>query len=117
MTSRLTRHELTDDDTGVWIVHTRSGSAYRFDLDARTIERVAGEPRRPAAPADSLQSLRAIIELRVGLPGRWWMRNRSGGYVDPDQVWQWSSVVAAIEQATDDPPQESKLSTDGGSRQ
>lgn len=91
-----TRMELTDEDTGVWLVTTASGSIYRFDLDASTVERVGGEPRRSAAPADSLQPLRSIIELRVGRPGRWWMRNLSGGYLDPSEVWQCSSVVTGV---------------------
>lgn len=91
------RSELTDPDIGVWLVTTASGSTYRFDLDASTVERVGGESRRSAAPADILQPLRSIIELHVGRPGRCWMRNTSGGYVDPSEVWQWSSIVARIE--------------------
>lgn len=93
------RVELTDDDSGVWHVTTASGSLYRFDLDANTVERVGGEPRPPAAPADTLQPLRSIVELRVGRPGRWWMRNLTGGYTDPLELWQWSSVVKSIEKS------------------
>ena len=96
--------ELTDAHTGAWLVRTRSGSVYRFDLDTRTVERVGGEPRRPVAPADTAQPLRGIIELKVGRPGRWWMRNLSGGYVDPDQIWQSSSVVVSIEAAAAEDP-------------
>ena len=93
------RDELVDDETGQWLVTTISGSIYRFDLDARTIERVGGGSRPPAGPADSLQHLRGLIEVRVGRPGRWWMRG-TGGYTDPDQVWQWSSVVVSIQPDT-----------------
>lgn len=93
------RVDLTDDDSGVWHLTTVSGSVYRFDLDANTVERVGGEPRRGAAPADKLQPLRSIIELHVGHPGRWWMRNMSGGYLDPSEVWQWSSIVTCSEPA------------------
>ncbi|GAA2056731.1 hypothetical protein [Leifsonia soli] len=93
--------ELADDDRGVWLVETTSGSIYRFDLDANTVERVGGEPRRPTAPADSLQSLRSLIEVRVGRPGRWWMRNTTGGFTNPSELWQWSSVIVRITAAVD----------------
>jgi len=91
-----TRNDLTDDDTGVWLVTTSSGSLYRFDFDTRTVERVGGELRATAGPSDALQSLRGIIELRVGQRGRWWIRNTTAGLTGPDQVWQWSSVVVSI---------------------
>lgn len=87
---------LTDDNTGQWLVRTSGGSTYRFDLDARTVERIGGDARPPAGPADTLQSLRGLIEVGVGRPGRWWMRG-VGGYTDPDQVWQSSSVVMSIQ--------------------
>lgn len=93
------RDEITDDDTGRWLVTSISGSIYRFDLDARTVVRIGGETRPVTAPADTLQPLRGLIEVRVGRPGRWWMRG-TGGYTDPDQVWQWSSVVVSIEPDT-----------------
>jgi len=93
-----TRKRLSDDDTGIWLVTTSSGSVYRFSLDDCTVERVGGEPRATAAPSDSLQPLRGIIELRVGQRGRWWVRNMTGGYIDADQEWQWSSEVVSIEQ-------------------
>lgn len=96
------RLQLIDENAGVWLVRTASGSHYRFDLDTRTVERVGGEPRPQAAPADSLQPLRGIIEVRVGRPGRWWMRNLSGGYADPAEVWQWSSTVMSIERQCGD---------------
>ncbi|WP_157480017.1 hypothetical protein [Leifsonia sp. Root227] len=96
-----TRNELTVDDTGIWLVTTSSGSVYRFDLDMRTVERVGGEPRLHAAPADTLQPLRSIVTVRVGQPGRWWMRNLSGGYTDASEVWQWSSVVVGIKRCQD----------------
>jgi hypothetical protein len=95
-----TRNELTDDDTGVWTVTCSSGSVYRFDLDTpRTVERVGGEPRPTAAPSDSLQFLRGLIELRVGQRGRWWLRNLSGGFTDPAELWQWSSTVVSIQRS------------------
>lgn len=94
-----TRNELTDDDTGVWTVTCSSGSVYMFDLDTRTVERVGGEPRPTAAPSDSLQFLRGIIELRVGHRGRWWLRNLSGGFIDPADLWQWSSTLVSIQRS------------------
>lgn len=94
---RKSAAQLTDNNTGVWLVTTASGSVYRFDFDASTVERVGGEPRPSAAPANVLQPLRSIVEVRVGRPGRWWMRNTSGGYLDPAEVWQWSSIVTCIE--------------------
>lgn len=96
------RQELTDESHGRWNVATASGSVYRFDLAARTVERVSGPNRPAAAPSDSLVPLRGIIELAVGSPGRWWVRNVSGGYLDPDEVWQYSSVVVSIEEVSDD---------------
>ena len=97
------RIELTDDDHGRFLVTTVS-SVYEFNLDARTVERVGGAPRPEAAPSDSLQSLRGIITLRVGERGRWWIRNLTGGYADPDEIWQWSSEVRLIERAPFTPP-------------
>lgn len=96
------RSQMTDVDTGVFLVATATESTYRFDLDTGTVERVGGEPRRSAAPADVLQPLRGIIEVRVGRPGRWWMRNLSGAYACPGEVWQSSSTVASIEAACGD---------------
>jgi hypothetical protein len=93
---------LTDDSHGRWDVTTASGSIYAFDFEARTVARRDGPGRPQAAPSDSLVPLRGIIELTVGLPGRWWVRNLSGGYTDPDQVWQYSSVVVSITEAADD---------------
>jgi len=87
------RLQLTDGDAGVFLVSTGSGSNYQFDLETR----VGDELRRQAAPTDSLQPLRGIIGVRVGRPGRWWMRNLSGGYVVPAEVWQYSSAVVSIE--------------------
>lgn len=78
-----TPSELTDDDSGKWRVTTTSGSVYRLDLDTKTVERVGGEPRPPAAPADTSPPLRSIVALRVGQPRRWWMRNLTGGYTAP----------------------------------
>lgn len=96
MPDRDSKTELTDDDRGRWLVTTVSGSVYAFDLDARTVERVGGGERPSAAPSDSLQSLRRIIEIRVGSRGRWWIRN-TGGYTDPDEIWQWSSEAERLE--------------------
>lgn len=70
-----------------------TGSIYRFSLHPSVVERVGGEPRRGAAPADTLQPRWSILELRVGRPGRWCISNASGGYVDAPEVWQWPSVV------------------------
>lgn len=91
------RSDLTDHTGGRWLVTTISGSVYVFDLDAKVVERVGGDDRPVAAPSDTLQSLRGIIEVRVGARGRWWIRNADGGYVDPDEVWQWSSRIDGIE--------------------
>jgi hypothetical protein len=96
-----TRNDLTNDHTGRWLVTTGSGSVYLFDLDERTVERTGGEPRPPEAPSDSQQPLRGIIEIRVGLRGRWWIRNTTGGYADPSELWQWSSSVVVIEQESE----------------
>lgn len=94
--SGVERLQLTDEDAGVFLVSTTSGSTYRFDLDTRTVERVGGEPRRQAAPADSLQPLRGLIEVRVGRPARFWVRNTSGGFTDPSEIWQYTSTVQSI---------------------
>ncbi|QNE35366.1 hypothetical protein [Leifsonia shinshuensis] len=110
MPDREPRLELTDDAVGCWLVTTSSESKYLFNLIENTVERVGGERRPVAAPSDSLQSLRGIINLRVGERGQWWVRNTPGGYTDPDEVWQWSSEVKRIEPAisetgrTDDAP-------------
>ena len=93
------RLELTDGVGKRWLVTMISGSTYLFDLDENTVERVGGAPRAAAAPSDSLQSLRGIINLRVGERGQWWVRNATGGYTNPDEIWQWSSEVTRIERA------------------
>lgn len=101
MNDSAARAELTDDDTDVYVVTSASGSVYRFDMVARTVERVGGGQRPPAAPADSLQPLRSIIEVRLGRPARFWLRNTSGGLTDPSEIWQHTSVVVSIRREDD----------------
>jgi hypothetical protein len=96
MNAADTRVELTDEDLGRWIVTTANQTALIFDCTARTVERVSGRSI-PATPLLSgLQSLRGIIDCRVGAPCKWWVRNSTAGYTDPDQVWLRSSVVVSI---------------------
>lgn len=90
--------ELTDDDRGRWLVTTEH-SVYLFDFGGRTVQRVGGTSRPPAAPADVLQPLRHVVDVTVGRPAIWWMRNTSGGYLDPTEIWQHGSVVISIQPA------------------
>jgi hypothetical protein len=96
MNAADTRLELTDEVGGRWIVTTANQTVLVFDCTARTVERLGGRSI-PATPLLSgPQSLRGIVDCRVGAPCRWWVRNSTGGYTDPDQVWLRSSVVVSI---------------------
>lgn len=92
-----TQFDLTDYTGGRWLVTTISGSVYVFDLNAMTVERVGGDDRPVAAPSDTVQTSRGILEVRVGARGRWRTRNADGGCIDPDELWQWSSRITGIE--------------------
>lgn len=64
------RDELTDQDTGSWVVHTEN-SRYLIDLDSRTCTRLpnlTGRLRELRRDGEELP-LRRIVQCRLGEPG------------------------------------------------
>ena len=78
MTSQEQQGELTMNRRGRWLVTTTTTS-YAFDLRTGAIDTIDddGNPR-PLHGRHSLR-LQAIDVIRVGEPGRWWMRRPGDG--------------------------------------
>ena len=80
-------------DAGRWRVVTQS-SAYIFDFDEGTVERLPGPDATPSIN-DRPRPIRNIRECRVGKGGWWTMDN--DGYNDPNEYyWQMTTPIRSI---------------------
>lgn len=80
-------------DAGRWRVVTH-GSAYIFDLDEGTVERLPGPNATPSIN-DRPRPIRSILECRVGTGGWWTMGN--DGYTERNEYyWQMTTSIRSI---------------------
>lgn len=83
------------NDAGRYVVTTRSGSKYTFDLAARTVTREPGDRSRPTIN-DGTRPIRQVITCAVGYPGHWTMEPDDYSL---DYYWQLTSPIITIESA------------------
>ncbi|MFE4950193.1 hypothetical protein ACFQ9V_08780 [Leifsonia sp. NPDC056665] len=86
------------NDTGRYVVTTRSGSKYTFDLAAGTVTRELGDRSRPTIN-DGTRPIRQVITCAVGYPGYWTMEPDDDGL---DYYWQLTSPIVTIQRLDED---------------
>jgi hypothetical protein len=88
--------QLTGAESGVWLVHTQSGTIHIFDLHTRTVERCPGVNGYPL-DGDEPRVLRSIERCHLNESGLWTFVSRD---FMTDYYWQVCSPIQRIERAT-----------------
>lgn len=89
-------------DDGTYVVTTRSGTEYTFDLTARTVTRTLGERSKPDIN-DGTHPIREIIACFVGSSG-YWRLEPDPGDVASEYYWQATSPIISIDAVGAYPP-------------
>jgi hypothetical protein len=87
--------QLTGTESGVWLVHTQSGTIHIFDLDARTVERRPGV-NGYRLHGDEPRALRSIERCRLNESGYWTFQSHD---FLTDFYWQVCTKIVRIERA------------------
>lgn len=85
------------DDKGTYLVTTRSGSTYVFDLTHMTVTRTPGPDSHPDMH-DGVRHLRSIIQCQLGVSGYWTM---VPDHFAIDYYWQLTSPIVSIVEQVD----------------
>jgi hypothetical protein len=88
-----TATQLTGAESGIWLVHTQSGTIHIFDLDARTVERRHGVNAGPLR-GDEPRALRSIERCHLNESGYWTFQSHD---FMTDFYWQVCTPIQRIE--------------------
>lgn len=91
-------YEQLPDDHGTYIITTRSGSTYVFDMDQRTVTRTPGPDSHPDMH-DGERQLRTVIQCQIGSSGYWTM---VADHFAIDYFWQLTSPIVSIVEYLDE---------------
>jgi hypothetical protein len=85
-------YEALPQDDGTYVVATRTGTTYVFDMALLTVTRTPGPNSHPDMH-DGKRRLRAIVQCRVGKSGYWTMQPDEAGI---DFYWQLTTPIVSI---------------------
>ena len=88
-------HDRLPSDEGTYVVTTRTGTTYVFDLALLTVTRIPGPTSQPDMH-DGTRRLRSIVQCQIGESGYWTMQPDES---DVEFYWQLTTPIVAIEDA------------------